>query len=297
MAAEPVNLRAPFAERAAALPRLGLGISTEYGAGEHGLDVNALAAARPDLVQFLEVGADLERGVDADARAWARSGRPLTYHFLDVNLEEPEDLDEAWVRDTASLARALGAAWLCGDAGLWHVGPRERGHGVLMPPVLEPDSADSMAGAVRALRERSGLEVLPENPPAHAYVGRLHLLDYYARVLEEADAGMLLDVAHLAVYQRVTRRAALDGLDGFPCERVVELHVAGGRAFESGGARFVEDDHGVELLPETWALFEAVVERAPNLKAVVFECERNRADEVVPIFERLAATLAGAARA
>ena len=27
--------------------------------------------------------------------------------------------------------------------------------------------------------------------------------------------------------------------------------------------------------------------RAPNLRALVFECERNAADEVIPTFERL----------
>lgn len=282
---------APFVERVRALPTLGLGISTEFGAGRTGLDVHALAASRPALVRFLEVGADLERGVDEDARAWAAAGRPTTYHFLDANLEEPEDLDEAWVRDTRELARELGAAWLCGDAGLWHVGPRERGHGVLMPPVLELDSARAMADAVRALREQSGFEVLPENPPAHLYLGRMHLCDYYAEVAERSDCGLLFDLAHLAVHQIVRGFELLDGLDGFPCERIVELHLAGGRRFELEGRSFVEDDHGVELLPETWRLFEAVLERATNLKAVVLECERNRAAQVLPLFERVAALL------
>src|SRR5437773_3305052 len=32
------------------------------------------------------------------------------------------------LRRTAARARETGAAWLCGDGGLWHVGARERGH-------------------------------------------------------------------------------------------------------------------------------------------------------------------------
>ena len=116
---------APFAERVAALPQLGLGISTEYEAGKHGLDPLALHRAHPELVQFLEVGADLERGLDADARAWAQAGLPTTYHFLDVNLEEGEDLERDWTAATVEAARSIGAAWLCGDAGLWHIGVRD----------------------------------------------------------------------------------------------------------------------------------------------------------------------------
>src|SRR5262245_3665067 len=128
--------RAPFAARAAALPRLGLGISTEFGASESGLDPLALRRARPELCEFLEHGVALERGVDATARAWCDAGLPATYHLLDGNLEERESLSPEWVAAVAALARALGAAWLCGDAGLWHLGPRDRGHGLLAPPIL-----------------------------------------------------------------------------------------------------------------------------------------------------------------
>ena len=284
-------MSAAFAERVAGLPRLGVGISTEFGARHFGLDVLALRRARPELVGFLEIGADLERGVDLDARAWVEAGWPTTYHFLDANLEERESLSDDWLEATRVQARSLGATWLCGDAGLWHLGPRERGHGVLLPPVLCAESAREMARNVRFMREATGFEVLPENPPAHVYLGDLHLLDYFARVAEGADCGLLLDVAHLAIYQRATGRAPLDGLDGYPLERVVEIHVAGATEFEAGGRRFVDDDHSPAPLADTWRILEAVLPRTRNLRALVLECERNRADQVVPVFERLRTVL------
>jgi uncharacterized protein len=276
----------PFDRRVQLLPQLGFGISTELGAARTGLDPNRLAREHPGLVRFLEIGADLERGVDDAAREWVAAGRPATYHFLDVNLEEAEDLDLDWMNDTAALATSLGAAWLCGDAGLWHVGPRERGHGVLMPPILTRDSADAMAVAVRTLREHTRFEVLPENPPAHVFLGDLHLLDYFARVAERADCGLVLDVAHLAIYQHAMGHDPLTGLDGFALESVVEVHVAGGRTFEHDGRAFIDDDHGLTVLDDTWAIFEAVAARAQNLRAVVLECERNQIDEVLPLFRR-----------
>ncbi len=276
-----------FAERVGALPQLGVGISTEFGARHGGLDVVALRRSRPDLVGFLEIGADLERGIDDDARAWAEAGWPVTYHFLDANLEERESLSPEYLDATRAQARSVGAAWLCGDAGLWHIGPRERGHGVLMPPVLCAESARELAGNVRAMREATGFEVLPENPPAHVYLGDLHLLDYFARVAGAADCGLLLDVAHLAIYQRACGHAPLAGLDGFPLERVVEIHVAGATEFTQGDRAFVDDDHSPVPLRDTWSILEAVIPRAVNRRALVFECERNRAEDVVPVFERL----------
>jgi uncharacterized protein (UPF0276 family) len=106
-------------------------------------------------------------------------------------------------------------------------------------------------------------------------------------VSERADCGLLLDCAHLAMFQRIRGLPALAALDGFPLDRVVELHVAGGTPAEVDGYRVVEDSHVPEPLPETWAILEHVVPRAPNLRAIVYECEKNAAEECVANFQRL----------
>jgi uncharacterized protein (UPF0276 family) len=116
-------------------------------------------------------------------------------------------------------------------------------------------------------------------------------------VADVADAGLLLDVAHLAIYQRVAGHALLDGLDGFALERVIEVHVAGGTEFRHGGRSFVDDDHSPRPHPEVWRLLEAVVPRARNLRAIVFECERNRMEAVIPGFERVRAVAPAELRA
>ncbi len=286
-----------FFRRVEGLPRLGIGVSTEYGAraAGGGLDPAELRRRYPRFAGFLEVGVEIAKGLDADAQAWAAAGWPTTYHFLDLNLDEPEDFDAPWLEATRGLLDALKPAWICGDAGLWHVGARERGHMLLLPPVLCAEAADAMAEGVVRLRDATGLEVLPENPPGHVYVGDLHLLDFFARVAERADTGLLLDAAHLAIFQRVAGHDPLTALDGFPCERVVEIHVAGASSFEVDGLAMIEDDHNTAVLPDTWAILEHVVPRAPNLKAVVFECERNPIDDCLPGFERIARAWPGGA--
>lgn len=284
---------APFSERVRRLPTLGLGVSTEYGArSAGGLDPLRLAREHPRFARFLEVGVEVERGLDADAEAWIAQGLPSTYHFLDVNLDEPDDLDDAWLARVRTLVARLRPAWLCGDAGLWHFGPRERGHMLLLPPILTRESAAALASGIATLRAATGLEVLPENPPGQVFVGDLHLLDFFAEVLVQADTGMLLDLAHLAIYQRSQGLPPDFALDRFPLERVVEIHVAGGTERDHQGLAWVEDLHGVEVLPEVWDLLAAIVPRADNLKALVFECERNPLAETLAGFQRLAALTA-----
>jgi uncharacterized protein (UPF0276 family) len=278
----------------AALPYLGVGLSSELDAARRGIDACVLAAEVPGLVDFVEYGGDLARGLDDHVRRWAAAGRPTTYHFLDLNLAEAGDADAAWLAATAALAREIGAAWLCGDGGLWHFGPRARGQETLLPPILSTDSADEMADTVREVEEATGLRCLPENPPAQIYLGQLHILDYFARVADRSGSGLLLDCAHLAIFQRVRGLPPLAGLDGFPLDRVVELHVAGGTLRDHDGLAWVDDDHQPEPLPDTWQIFEHVVRRAPNLRAVVYECEKNPAALVVENFRRIHATLRAA---
>lgn len=61
---------------------------------------------------------ELAKGLDRHARDWAGRGPPTTYHFLDVNLDEPEDLDSAWLAQVLDAVAVLRPAWLCGDAGM-----------------------------------------------------------------------------------------------------------------------------------------------------------------------------------
>ena len=109
---------------------------------------------------------------------------------------------------------------------------------------------------------------------------------------DAADTGLLLDAAHLAIYQRAQGHAPTTGLDGLDLSRVVEIHVAGASTRSVEGLMVFEDDHTPAVLADTWAILDAVAPHAPNLRAVVFECERNPVAAVVPVFAELARRLA-----
>ncbi|MGH7184727.1 MAG: multinuclear nonheme iron-dependent oxidase [Pseudomonadota bacterium] len=276
-----------FAKRVEGLPRLGVGLSGEFNVAARGMDVHWLKEHYPALVHFYEYGADLDRGLDDGVRRWAAAGRPTTYHFLDINLEERIDIDRHWVARTRALAAEIGAAWFCGDAGRWHFGSRERGHGMLMPPILCRESALETAESIMRIEAETGMFCLPENPPSVIYLGDLHILDYFALVAERADCGLLLDCAHLAIFQQTRDLPPLAGLDNFPLDRVVEMHVAGGTYADVEGYAYIEDSHSPEPLAATWEILQYVLPRATNLRAIVFECERNAPEECLDGFARL----------
>ena len=266
-----------FDQRISKLPTLGIGLSTEYGAmgSENSLDLFEVRDQLPHCANFLELGVEVSKGFDHHARRWIDEGGQTTYHFLDLNLNEPEDFDSKWIERLCFLIDQAKPAWLCGDAGVWHFGPRAQGHMLLLPPILNRESAYELADGVISLRESTGLEVFPENPPGHIYIGDLHILDFFAIVCDRADTGMLLDAAHLAIFQHQRGHHPTTGLDAFPLDRVIELHMAGGSKRTLDDLEIIEDDHSPLILPETWEIFNHVAPRLTELRAVVFECERN----------------------
>jgi uncharacterized protein len=276
-----------FGELIDSLPFLGVGISGEYGTRPH-IEPLEFIERWKGLVHFVEYGSDIERGLDSRILRWVEQGQRATYHFLDINLEETEDLDEEWLTKTTELASKIGSPWICGDSGLWHFGPRDRGHGLLLPPVLSLESAEQTAQVVSTIQEKTGFLVLPENPPSLYYLGTMHILEYFAKVAELCDCGLLLDAAHLAIFQKARGLSPLDGLDNFPLDRVIELHVAGGgEASTPDGYQYIDDDHRAHVHADVWTIVESLIERLPNLKAIAYECEHNAPEDTVETFQRL----------
>ena len=267
------------------LPWLGIGVATEHVEGDPSF--LRLHEEHPDLVQFVEYGGTVELGLDVGISNWVRSGHPATYHYLDINLGYGPPLSREWCESTAELARQMGAPWICGDVGIWYYGQRLIKNVMLTHPILSLESADSTAEAICELQERTGFNCFPENPPSHFYPGDIHLLDYFSRLTERADCWMTLDCAHLLMYQYAHGHEPLTGLDGFPLDRVGEIHIAGGTLLELDHERYIIDSHIPQVLPGTWAIVDYVLPRAANVRAVCLEAEEQQIPPVARTLEQV----------
>src|SRR5207302_10786943 len=90
---------------------------------------------------------------------------------------------------------------------------------------------------------------------------------YFARVADAADCGILRDFHNLWVNQSNGRMRAADVLQAIPLDRVWEVHIAGGTHHNN----YLLDAHSGAPPDEVWRMAESWIPRMPNLGALIFE--------------------------
>jgi uncharacterized protein len=259
------------------LPFRGLGLSSNLSV--HDVPQPwALLAAQPGLFDVVEYSAPLDlaqarREASLFPLLWqARERVPVLFHPVHLNLYGPELEAQETLASLEAHARAVGSAWVGNDVGWWHHhGQPLPGYLYLPPPLCLRGLADATAHA-QHVQSHLSVPLVLENPVAGWRRGRMHVLDFMAELHQRTGCPLLLDVGHLLSAQLAAGLSLDEGLEGFPLEAVVEVHIAGGVVTRSASGRgFYADDHTQPVREELFALLTALVPRLPSLRALVFE--------------------------
>jgi uncharacterized protein len=177
------------------------------------------------------------------------------------------------------------------DVGWWHAGGQPfPGYLYVTPPFSEAGVRDS---AAHALHIQAGLSVplVIENPAVLATRGGLHALDFMAKLHARTNLPLLLDLGHLFSHQLSAGLPPRTGLDGFPLEQVVEIHIAGGVVTRRGSRSFYVDDHTQPVREELFELLAEVLPRCTRLRAVTFEGDGHPPEVALASLRRLRALI------
>jgi uncharacterized protein (UPF0276 family) len=258
------------------LPWRGLGLSSNLDAADQPHPYRLLAE-EPGLFDFVEYSAPLsldETRTHASLfpEMWARRADvPVLFHPVHLNLYGPVLESTQALANLDAHARAVGSAWVGNDVGWWHAGGQPfPGYLYFTPPFTEAGLRDCTAHALHVQAHLS-VPLALENPAAFARRGDLHVLDFMGRLHARTGLPLLLDLGHLLSYQLAAGLPPEAGLDGFPLERVIEIHLAGGVITRRGSRGFYVDDHTQPVREELFTLLEAVLPRCTSLRAVTFE--------------------------
>jgi len=153
--------------------------------------------------------------------------------------------------------------WLISEHLAWS---SESGHYLndLLPLPLTEESLAIVARNIDEMQNFLGRKVLIENPSAYLAFAASDIpeTEFLVRLAEKTNCGLLLDVNNVYVSSKNMGWKAEEYLADVPSALIGEIHLAGHtlKVLESG-AEIRIDDHGSEVAPEVWGLYEKLINR------------------------------------
>lgn len=143
--------------------------------------------------------------------------------------------------------------------------------GIPLPMPYTQEAIDLLAPRARALGARYGAPFLLENltyylPGLPAENG-WDEIDFLNELTSASGCGLLLDLYNFYCNAVNFGFDACKALSRLRMESVVEIHIAGGAAYDG----FLTDIHTRETPDPVWELLEQIAPSAPNLAGIVYE--------------------------
>lgn len=274
------------------LPALGLGLSSNLDARARP-NPYALLAHDRTLFDFVEYSAPLDveeaqRTASLFDEMFAKkSDVRVLFHPVHLNLYGPTLESTQALHALDAHARAVHSPWVGNDVGWWHEGGQPfPGYLYIPPPLTEGGVADCAAHALH-VQSHLSMPLLLENPVVVVRRGKLHVLDFMAKLHARTGLGLILDVGHLFSHALATGQSPTSAFDGFPFDQVFELHIAGGVVTKRGDRSVYFDDHTQPIREEVFSLLAEVLPRCRNLRALVYEGDGHPEPIAVRTLSRL----------
>jgi len=202
---------------------------------------------------------------------------PVAMHGVSLSIGSTDPLDFEYLRELKRLRDRIGARWVS-DHLCWTGVAGKNSHDLLPLPYTE-ESLRHVASRVRQVQEFLGTPLALENPSSYAEftASTMTEWDFLARVAEESNCAILLDVNNIYVSAYNHGFDPSDYLAAIPYDRVVQLHVAG----HTRHGTHIVDTHIGPVIDPVWELL-AIAQRRTGGCSVLLEW-----DAEIPSFEEV----------
>ena len=183
---------------------------------------------------------------------------PIVTHGLSLSIGAADEPDPAYLVALRTEVNRLGTPWHSDHLCFSSAGKRMLHE--LLPLQFSAENVARVSERAQRMTDFLGRPFALENITYYLHPGRREMpeLEFLNRVLERADAKLLLDVNNVYVNARNHAFDPYDFIAGLPLERVVEIHVAGHRSLDSG---LLLDTHGQPVADPVLDLLAWTLER------------------------------------
>lgn len=233
-------------------PNLGLGVGLRSGHFAY------LEANEPSVDWFEVI---VENVMDSRGRTRYVLERiaaryPVVLHGLSLSVGSTDPLDFGYLARLKELAAEVGAVWLS-DHVCWTAIGGVNTHELVPIPFTE-ESLAHVVERIRVAQDFLGRPLVLENPSSYVTFtdSTMSEAEFLARMAEQADCGLLLDVNNVYVSSVNHDFDAADYLRSLPHDRVVQMHLAG---HHDTGTHIV-DTHDRPVADPVWDLYGLATE-------------------------------------
>ncbi len=176
---------------------------------------------------------------------------PVVMHGVSLSIGSSDPLDRGYLSELRALRDRTGARWVS-DHLCWTGIAGKNTHDLLPMPYTE-EALRHVATRVRQVQDVLEAPLALENPSTYAEFSGASMREweFLARLAEEADCALLLDVNNVYVSSYNHGFDPIEYLDAIPFERVVQLHVAG----HTHHGTHIIDSHIGPVIDDVWHLF------------------------------------------
>ena len=269
------------------LPTLGVGASLSLSSKPDPVAlVNSVGG--PSFVEYAGL-VDVDAVIDEVERVRA-TGTPVLFHPSYINFCGSFANSPVWLEETARHIEIVHSPWFAQDCAycFWQEGAGYSSQlGYFIPPIFNQASLELAIQRIKEVQAVTCVPVAIEPPPVTFVAGTIPLFNFFGELARATDCAILLDMGHLVSYEMASGKKVRDALYELPCERVVEVHVAGGRLEKGDEGSIYVDAHECTILDETWQMFDAMLPELTNIKAVCYECEGVNEETVLTTLNKI----------
>ncbi len=195
---------------------------------------------------------------------------PIALHGVSLSIGSSDPLNFEYLRRLKALATDINAMWVS-DHLCWTGVQGANSHDLLPLPLTE-EALAHVISRVRVVQDFLERPLILENPSSYLTFRQSTISEpeFFRRLGEETGCGFLLDVNNVFVSCFNAGHDPAAYIDAFPCERVVQMHLAG---HEDCGDHMI-DTHDRAVRSEVWELFRRAWERTGGA-ATLLEWDGN----------------------
>lgn len=221
-----------------------------------------------------------------------RAEHPVSLHGVALSLASDSETDASYLKRFATLARRIEPV-LISEHLAWSFW-QDAYYPDLLPFPRTNEALLRIVDNIARTQDALGQCIAIENPSHYLHIEAHEWdeIDFLKEIAMRTGCGLLLDVTNVHVGANNINYVAMDYIDRFPGELVMEIHLAGHTLDPNLGSTLLVDSHDAPIASEVWELYKRLISRigprptlierdanVPSFDELLHE--RNRADSLL----------------